>query len=89
MGTLVSTSDKSSGVKSISTPSTPKEDNGNFQTESRHSLSLVRENSLSAELLPEAREDTEVHENIFLGHETPLVSHLFGSMEPDYSFRWD
>lgn len=80
MWTLVSTSDKSSGVKSVSTPSTPKEENGNFQTELRHSHSLVTENSPSADLLSEIREDREAHENIFLGHETPLVSHLYASM---------
>lgn len=58
-GALTSPSDKSSGVKSISTPSTPPADN---PTESQHSHSLLSE-CRSAEII-----DT------FLQQESPLVS---------------
>ncbi|KAK4799694.1 hypothetical protein SAY86_025059 [Trapa natans] len=67
MGALVSTNDKSSAAKSISTSSTPQGENCNFQTESRHSQSLVTESSPSADRLSETREDRDI-----LGHETPL-----------------
>lgn len=76
MGTLASTSDKSSGVKSVSTPSTPQAESGNFLTESRLSQSLVTESSPVADILCESREDRDVREDNFLGQETPLVSHL-------------
>lgn len=74
LGSLASTSDKSSGVKSVSTPSTPQAESGNFLTESRHSQSLVTESSPPADILCESREDRDVREDNFLGQETPLSS---------------
>ncbi|KAF8019827.1 hypothetical protein BT93_G0501 [Corymbia citriodora subsp. variegata] len=74
LGTLTSTSDKSSGVKSVSTPSTPQAESGNLLTESRHSQSLVTESSPVADILCESREDRDVREDNFLGQETPLSS---------------
>ncbi|XP_056158760.1 kinesin-like protein KIN-7K, chloroplastic isoform X1 [Syzygium oleosum] len=74
LGTLASTSDKSSGVKSVSTPSTPQAESGNFLTESRLSQSLVTESSPVADILCESREDRDVREDNFLGQETPLSS---------------
>lgn len=71
MGT--SASDKSSGVKSNSTPSTPQAGNNNFHTESRVSHTLLTESSPSADLLAEVRQDREVPEDNFLGQETPSV----------------
>ncbi|XP_041027556.1 kinesin-like protein KIN-7K, chloroplastic isoform X2 [Juglans microcarpa x Juglans regia] len=73
LGTLTSTSDKSSEIKSMSTPSTPQGESSNLHTEARLSHSLLTESSPSAELLSEAREDREVHGDNFRGHETPLV----------------
>lgn len=73
-GTLTSTSDKSSGVKSISTPSTPQAESVNIRMESRLSHSLLTETTPSAEHLPEARQDREVPDDNFLGQETPLTS---------------
>lgn len=78
-GTLTSTSDRSSGIKSTSTPSTPQAESGNFHAESRLSHSLLTESSPSADLLSEAREDREVGQENFLEQETPLVC---GSFEP-------
>lgn len=72
-GTLTSTSDKSSGVKSTSTPSTPKAESVNIKMESRLSHSLPTESTPSEEHLPEARHDREVPEDNLLGQETPLV----------------
>ncbi|KAK2990674.1 hypothetical protein RJ640_029349 [Escallonia rubra] len=72
VGTLTSTSDKSSGAKSISTPSTPQAESINFHTESRHSHSLPTETTPSADLISEARQDRESPED-FLLQETPLV----------------
>uniref|UniRef100_A0A5B6ZF27 Putative kinesin-related protein 4 n=1 Tax=Davidia involucrata TaxID=16924 RepID=A0A5B6ZF27_DAVIN len=69
----MSTSDKSSGVKSVSTPSTPQAESVNFHSESRHSHSLLTE-STPADLLSEVRQDREVPEDNFLGQETPLTS---------------
>lgn len=74
LGTLTSTSDKSSGIKSMSTPSTPPAQSGNLQTETRFSHSLLAESSPSGDLLCNAREDREVHGDNFLGQETPLTS---------------
>ncbi|XP_041027550.1 kinesin-like protein KIN-7K, chloroplastic isoform X1 [Juglans microcarpa x Juglans regia] len=74
LGTLTSTSDKSSEIKSMSTPSTPQGESSNLHTEARLSHSLLTESSPSAELLSEAREDREVHGDNFRGHETPLAS---------------
>ena len=73
LGTLTSTSDKSSGIKSMSTPSTPQGESSNLQTEARLSHSLLTESSPSADLLSDAREDRELHGDNFLGQETPLV----------------
>ncbi|KAK3019121.1 hypothetical protein RJ639_004113 [Escallonia herrerae] len=73
VGTLTSTSDKSSGAKSISTPSTPQAESVNFHTESRHSHSLPTETTPSADLISEARQDRESPEDNFSLQETPLV----------------
>ncbi|KAL3533971.1 hypothetical protein ACH5RR_007492 [Cinchona calisaya] len=73
-GTLTSMSDKSSGVKSASTPSTPQAESVNIRMESRLSHSQPTESTPSAEHLPEARQDREVLEDNFLGQETPLTS---------------
>ena len=73
LGSGTSISDKSSGVKSNSTPSTPQAESMNFQAESRFSQSLLTESTPSAELLPEARQGNEVPEDTYSGHETPLV----------------
>lgn len=73
-GPLTSTSDKSSGIKSTSTPSTPQAESINFRTESRLSHSLLTETSPSADLLSDARRDRDVPEDSFLGQETPSTS---------------
>ncbi|WJX78725.1 Kinesin-like protein KIN-7K, chloroplastic [Trifolium repens] len=70
---LTGTSDKSSGAKSTSTPSTPQADNGNH-VESRLSHSLAAESSPSADHISEAREDKDIQEDSLLGQETPLTS---------------
>ncbi|XLS61094.1 hypothetical protein HN51_015322 [Arachis hypogaea] len=72
-GGLTGTSDKSSGAKSTSTPSTPQGESGNH-AESRLSHSLAAESSPSADLISEAREDKDTHEDSLLGPETPLTS---------------
>ena len=69
---LTGTSDKSSGAKSTSTPSTPQADNGNH-VESRLSHSLAAESSPSADHISDARDDKDIHEDSLLGQETPLV----------------
>ena len=69
----MSTSDKSSGVKSNSTPSTPQAENHNYHAESRLSHPSLAESSPSADLLSEVRQDREVPEDNFLEQETPLV----------------
>ncbi|XP_059428095.1 kinesin-like protein KIN-7K, chloroplastic [Corylus avellana] len=74
LGTLTSPSDKSSGIKSMSTPSTPQAESSNLQTEARLSHSLLAESSPSADLLSDVREDRELHGDNFLGQETPLTS---------------
>ncbi|KAM7530183.1 hypothetical protein LguiB_033593 [Lonicera macranthoides] len=73
-GLGASTSDKSSGVKSVSTPSTPQAESVNFHAEFRHSHSLLSESTPSAELLLEARQDREIPDENFLREETPLTS---------------
>ncbi|KAJ8900102.1 hypothetical protein K2173_024218 [Erythroxylum novogranatense] len=73
-GLGTSTSDKSSGVKSNSTPSTPQAENSNFHAESRLSNPLLIEGSPSAVLLSEVRQDGELPEDNFLGQETPSTS---------------
>lgn len=69
---MTGTSDKSSGAKSTSTPSTPQADNGNH-VESRLSHSLAAESSPSADHISDARDDKDIHEDSLLGQETPLV----------------
>lgn len=76
-GTLTSTSDKSSGMKSTSTPSTPQAENSNFHAESRLSHSVLTESSPSADLLTDAIEDTAVAQDKFIGQETPMVCNPF------------
>uniref|UniRef100_A0A7N2M358 Uncharacterized protein n=2 Tax=Quercus lobata TaxID=97700 RepID=A0A7N2M358_QUELO len=58
----------------MSTPSTPQAESNHFHTESRLSHSLLTESSPSADPLSEARDDREIHEDNFLGQETPLTS---------------
>ena len=71
LGTLTSTSDKSSGVKSVSsTPSTPQAKN--YVSEARRSHSLPMESPMSADHLSGARDGREDHDNL-LDEETPLV----------------
>ncbi|ESW34346.1 hypothetical protein PHAVU_001G144600 [Phaseolus vulgaris] len=70
---LTGTSDKSSGAKSTSTPSTPQAESGNH-VESRLSHSQPAESSPSADLASEAREDKYIHDNSLLGQDTPLTS---------------
>ncbi|KAK8590278.1 hypothetical protein V6N13_089039 [Hibiscus sabdariffa] len=73
-GTLTSVSDKSSGIKSNSTPSTPQAGSNNFHAESRLSQSLVTASSPAMDILLDARHDREVLEDSSLGQETPLTS---------------
>ncbi|KAI3471517.1 hypothetical protein Pfo_028167 [Paulownia fortunei] len=76
IGTLASSSDKSSGVKSTSSPSTPQADSTNIHMEARHSNSLLAESSPSADRLSDGKHNREVFEpeDNYLGQETPLVS---------------
>ncbi|KAJ8528563.1 hypothetical protein K7X08_037234 [Anisodus acutangulus] len=69
-GTLASTSDRSSGLKSTSTPSTPQAEN---HMESRNSHSIPTESTPSADHLSDVRLDKEVPEDNLLDQETPLV----------------
>ena len=69
---MIGTSDKSSGAKSTSTPSTPQAESGD-NVGSRLSHSLPAESSPSADLISEAIEDKDIHEDSLLGQETPLV----------------
>ncbi|XP_061955537.1 kinesin-like protein KIN-7K, chloroplastic [Populus nigra] len=73
-GLGMSTSDKSSGIKSNGAPSTHQAENCNYHTESRLSHPLLTESSPSADLLSEVRQDREVPEDNFLGQETPSTS---------------
>ncbi|XP_062112160.1 kinesin-like protein KIN-7K, chloroplastic isoform X1 [Humulus lupulus] len=73
VGTLTTTSDKSSGVKSVSTPSTPQAVSGNFHSEPRNSHSIPMESPMSGDLLSGSRDDREDEDNL-LGQETPLTS---------------
>ncbi|KAK2647316.1 hypothetical protein Ddye_014805 [Dipteronia dyeriana] len=73
LGPLTSTSDKSSGIKSCSTPSTPQAGSNNFHTESRPHSGLT-EIFPSVDLLSESRQDREIPEDHFFGQETPLTS---------------
>ncbi|KAL0383790.1 UNVERIFIED_CONTAM: Kinesin-like protein KIN-7D, chloroplastic [Sesamum calycinum] len=73
LGTLASSSDKSSGVKSTSSPSTPQADSRNIHMEARHSHSLL-ETAPSADSLADVKHNKEVFEpqDNYLGQETPL-----------------
>ncbi|KAH9620960.1 hypothetical protein KSS87_014555 [Heliosperma pusillum] len=73
-GSLGASSDKSSVVKSNSTPSTPQAESVNFHAESRVSQSLLTDRTDSAELSPVARSDRELPDDNFSGHDTPLTS---------------
>ncbi|XP_050382460.1 kinesin-like protein KIN-7K, chloroplastic isoform X1 [Argentina anserina] len=75
-GTLTSTSDKSSGMKSTSTPSTPQAENSNFHAESRLSHSLLTDSSPSADLLTDAIDNREVLQEKFQGQETPTQTSI-------------
>ncbi|KHG00912.1 Serine--tRNA ligase [Gossypium arboreum] len=75
-GILTSASDKSSGIKSNSTPSTPQAGSSNFHAESRLSQSIVTGSSPPMDLLSDARHDREAPEDNFLGQETPLIDLL-------------
>lgn len=72
-GTVTSPSDKSSGIKSVSIPSTPQAESVNLNAESRLSNSLLTDSTPSVDHLSEARHDREVPEDNYLGGETPLV----------------
>lgn len=73
-GTVTSPSDKSSGIKSVSIPSTPQAESVNLNAESRLSNSLLTDSTPSVDHLSEARHDREVPEDNYLGGETPLTS---------------
>ncbi|KAI8562040.1 hypothetical protein RHMOL_Rhmol03G0004100 [Rhododendron molle] len=72
LGSLASNSDRSSGVKSNSTTSTPQAESVNYQIEYRHSHSLLAESI--PDPLSQARQDRECLDDSFLGQETPLMS---------------
>ncbi|XVE96146.1 hypothetical protein REPUB_Repub02eG0196300 [Reevesia pubescens] len=74
VGALTSASEKSSGIKSNSTPSTPQAGSSNYHAESRLSQSLLTASSPPMDLLSDGRQDREVPEDNFLGQETPLTS---------------
>ncbi|CAM8966823.1 unnamed protein product [Rhodiola kirilowii] len=69
-GTTASLSDKSSGFKSVSTPSTPQADSTNFHAETRLSHSLLSDCSPSRDLLAECRHDVNIPEDGLLGQDT-------------------
>ncbi|XP_058204815.1 kinesin-like protein KIN-7K, chloroplastic [Rhododendron vialii] len=72
LGSFASNSDRSSGVKSSSTTSTPQAESVNYQIEYRHSHSLLAESI--PDPLSHARQDRECLDDSFLGQETPLTS---------------
>ncbi|OMO73015.1 hypothetical protein CCACVL1_17494 [Corchorus capsularis] len=74
VGTLTSASDKSSVIKSNSTPSTPQAGSNNLHAESRFSQSLLTASSPPMDLLSDDRQDREVPEDNYIGQETPLTS---------------
>lgn len=74
-GTFTSTSDRSSGTKSMSTPSTPKGESGNLLMESRLSHSTSTEYTPSADLSG-IRHERETPEES-LQQESPLVCKLY------------
>ncbi|CAM8960877.1 unnamed protein product [Rhodiola kirilowii] len=69
-GTTASLSDKSSGFKSVSTPSTSQADSTNFHAETRLSHSLLSDCSPSRDLLAECRHDVNIPEDGLLGQDT-------------------
>ncbi|CAO2822113.1 unnamed protein product [Amaranthus hypochondriacus] len=72
-GSLGTSSDKSSAVKSNSTPSTPQAESVNLNADTKLSPSLLMERTDSAELSPVARQEREIVED-FSGLATPLTS---------------
>lgn len=76
IGALASSSDKSSGVKSTSSPSTPQADNMNIHLEARQSHSLRSDNT-PADHIADVKHNEEVFRPVdnYLGQETPLVGH--------------
>lgn len=76
IGTLGSSSDKSSGVKSTSSPSTPQADSVNVHLEARQSHSLLPDNG-PADPIADVKHTKEVFrpEDNYMGQETPLVRH--------------
>ncbi|XP_057983387.1 kinesin-like protein KIN-7K, chloroplastic [Malania oleifera] len=74
VGALPSIGDKSSAIKSASTPSTPQAESIYFHTESRFSNSLLAESSPSADRLSESQQEREVPDDNILGQETPMTS---------------
>ena len=84
---LTSASEKSSGAKSTSTPSTPI-DNRILPTESRHSHSSPSE-STSVGFLSEARQDREINKDVFLQQEAiPVCSSLQCVTVSVYLYGW-
>lgn len=75
-GALTSTSERSSGMKSVSSSSTPQAESVNLHAESRLSHSLLTESSPSADLLTDVQQDRDVPEDSYMGRETPLVCNL-------------
>lgn len=86
-GPLTSTSDKSSGAISNSTPSTPQAGSSNLPTECRLSQSLLTEASPSTQPPSETRQVTEETD---FGREIPLVCNslfLFHSFSSSGMFK--
>ncbi|KAL3841183.1 hypothetical protein ACJIZ3_025774 [Penstemon smallii] len=73
IGNFGSSSDRSSGIKSTSNPSTPQADSTNILMEARHSL---LSEGTPADHLSDTRHSKEVleSEDNYLGQETPLTS---------------
>lgn len=71
---MASSSDKSSGIKSTSSPSTPQADSTNSHIEARHSLSLLSDNT-PADHMSDMKHTEEVFEpdDTYLGQETSPV----------------
>ncbi|VFQ74121.1 unnamed protein product [Cuscuta campestris] len=72
-GTFASTSDKSSGLKSTSSPSTPQGECVNVHIELLHSHSLLTESNVSADQLSVSKPERDLPVDNFLGPETPLI----------------
>ncbi|KAL8456271.1 hypothetical protein ACS0TY_034474 [Phlomoides rotata] len=74
IGALASSSDKSSGVKSTSSPSTPQADGINIHLEARQSHSLLSDNT-PADHIADVKHNKEVFRPVdnYLGQETPLT----------------